>query len=40
MSSITEQDIEEKAIKAGATGFMRKPFKINELKDRVLQLLN
>lgn len=39
MSSITEQDIEHKSLKSGASAFLRKPFKINELKDKILELL-
>lgn len=39
VSSITDADIADKARKAGATGFLRKPLKKNELQAKVVEFL-
>ena len=39
ISSITDQDIEDQVRKVGADDFLRKPFKPNEIRDRVKALL-
>ncbi|MGI5845091.1 MAG: response regulator [Candidatus Xenobium sp.] len=39
VSSIIDTGIEEQAIKAGADGFLRKPFRPQELRNRVRELV-
>ncbi|NMA26493.1 MAG: response regulator [Burkholderiales bacterium] len=39
ISSIIDTGIEEQAIKAGADGFLRKPFRPQELRNRVRELV-